>query len=297
MLLSPYTAHEVLTLAQRDHDRSLTNLANRERANRALPPATRASSEAEYLKRDADADRKVRRWLSDGRVMTIAKDVPALFPPTVPYQDQLDWWHETLFRDSTVNKLHEGIPGHWYDELVSLRNPRPIRATYWRTIRIRPEGLGFYAEELMLNSGVLDDQPRAKEVFDLWQVFRYQRMVADIRMASGELTPQQVVDFLRATVPLMREGDDTAWMEASGYFRSPTTSTLYVLGRYQIERLLARLRAKLGDTFDMREFHDRMMDAGAIPPSLISWELTGSDDELKKLRLGAPTPSSAAAAR
>lgn len=141
---------------------------------------------------------------------------------------------------------------------------------------------------MALNGGLLDDQPRAKEVFDLWQVFRYQRMVADVKMASGELTPPQVVAFLRATVPLMREGDDTAWMEASGYFRSPTNSTVYVLGRYQIEQLLARLRVKLGDMFDLREFHDRVFEAGAIPVSLISWELTGSDEELRKLRLGSP---------
>jgi len=61
VLLSPYTAQQVLALGERDYARTLTNLANHENANRKLPPATHAGSEAEYLTRDAEADRRVRR--------------------------------------------------------------------------------------------------------------------------------------------------------------------------------------------------------------------------------------------
>ena len=66
---------------------------------------------------------------------------------------------------------------------------------------------------------------------------------------------------------------------------------MYVAGKYEIEALVARQRQRLGDKFNLRELHDRMFLAGPIPIALVDWEMTGSDELLRKLRLGAPAPA------
>jgi uncharacterized protein (DUF885 family) len=138
-------------------------------------------------------------------------------------------------------------------------------------------------------SGLLDDRPRSRELFHNFQLFRYARMILDIRMAAGDMTPAQAVDYQKAWTPLME--DQVAWSEGAGYYVNPTAGTSYTAGKYQIETLVANLKRQLGDRFDLRAFHDRFMEAGPIPIVLIAWELTGDDTELKKVIGGPAGPS------
>ena len=69
------------------------------------------------------------------------------------------------------------------------------------------------------------------------------------------------------------------------YFLRPTAGSTYTAGKYQMEALVARLRHELGDKFDLKLFHDRFMQAGSIPISLIDWEMTGDDSSIKRLGL------------
>jgi hypothetical protein len=282
--LAPFTAEQTRTLSQRDYERSMANLAYAENLNRDLPPLTRAASEAEYIARDADGERLARQWLDAANIFTLEADIPPLIPANVAFQDHLDWWHETLFREPLVDKLHAGIPGHWYDSRFSARHPRPIRAGYGVT-RVRAEGWGLHLEEMALQSGLLDERPRAKEIFYLWQAYRYLRVLFEVDVAGGSMSPAQAVDYQIANVPLMRRQDATAWMEAAIAFRAPPSQTMYVLGKYQIERLIACQRLALGGRFDLRAAQDALFRAGPIPFSLISWELTGDDAELRQLEM------------
>jgi hypothetical protein len=288
--LTNYTTTQMLTLAQREFDRSIANLAYDENRNRSLPPLTRASTEQEYTQRNVDGERRIREWLKDGNIFTLEPDVPEAFVASVHFQEHLDWWHETLFRDPTVDKLHAGVPGHAYDGLVSSRHHRPIRSHYAAN-RMRPEGWAFYLEEMALESGFIDDRPRVREIYHLWQAYRYARVIFEIKMASGEMSPTDAMAYQRRMIPLMRDDDDTAWMEASSAFQHPV-QTMYVAGKYELEALVTRQRLLLGDKFNLRELHDRIFTAGPIPVTLIDWEVTGRNDLLKKVRLAVNQPTS-----
>jgi hypothetical protein len=286
--LTSYRTDQMLALADRDYQRSMANLAYDENRNRMLPPLARAATEREYLQRDDEGERRARQWLKDGNIFSLEPNVPERFTIGVNFQEHLDWWHETLFRDPSVDKLHAGVPGHKYDTLVSSRHHRPIRAEYTAN-RMRPEGWGFYLEEMAVESGFLDDRPRSREIYHLWQAYRYARATFEIKMAAGQMSPIDAVAYQRKMIPLMRDNDDTAWMEASAAFQHPV-QTMYVAGKYEIEALVARQRLLLGDKFNLRELHDRMFQAGPIPLALVDWEMTGSDELLKKLRLGTAAP-------
>jgi uncharacterized protein (DUF885 family) len=56
------------------------------------------------------------------------------------------------------------------------------------------------------------------------------------------------------------------------------------MGKVELEKLLADVAMQEGDRFDIKSFHDRFRAAGSIPISLIRWEMTGRDDEVRALR-------------
>lgn len=299
VLMMPYRAETLLALADRDLTRTMANLAFEENRNRNEPPLLPAATEADYLARVAEADRMTRRWLKDGNILTVADDTPDV-GVTVPWREggkvgqvtPVHYWQEIQFRDPLPDHLHAGIPGHRYDGRVMRSHPRPIRAGH--SDRGRSEGWGFYLEEMALMSGMFDERPRTRELIHNFQLFRYVRMELDIKMAAGDMTPQQAVDLQKFWVPLME--DQVAWSEGAGYFVNPTSGTVYTAGKYQLESLVAHLRRQLGDRFDLRAFHDRFMEAGPIPIVLTTWELTGDDTELKKVLAlrGSQPPATAA---
>jgi uncharacterized protein (DUF885 family) len=288
VMMMPFTADELLSLAERDLSRTVANLAYEENRNRNLPPLLPAATAEDYARRVTEADRLTRTWLKEGNILTVPEDTPPT-PATVPWQEggtqvtPTHYWQAIQFRDPLPDHLHAGIPGHRYDGMVMRRNPRPIRAGH--SDRGRSEGWGFYLEEMALMAGLLDERPRTRELFHNFQLFRYVRMMLDIKMAAGEMTPAQAVAYQKHWVPMME--DQVAWSEGASYYVTPSAGTAYPAGKYQIEMLVANLRRQLGTKFDLRAFHDRFMEAGPIPIVLIEWELTGDDSALKRVESAA----------
>ena len=76
---------------------------------------------------------------------------------------------------------------------------------------------------------------------------------------------------------------DLARYDLSIYLRRPTYGMNYVMGKVQLEKLLSDRALQLGDDFDLGRFHDEFLAAGAIPISLVRWEMTGFGDEIEAL--------------
>ena len=68
------------------------------------------------------------------------------------------------------------------------------------------------------------------------------------------------------------------------YLQQPGYGTSYIVGKIEIEKLLARRREQLGERFRLAEFMDELNAAGLIPAALVRWELTGEkSDDLKRM--------------
>jgi len=80
------------------------------------------------------------------------------------------------------------------------------------------------------------------------------------------------------------EDSGTMWHDIELYMRQPTYGVGYLIGSVQLQKLIADRGEQLGEEFNLRAFMDEFLAAGMIPVSLIRWEMTGLDDELKKLR-------------
>ncbi len=84
-------------------------------------------------------------------------------------------------------------------------------------------------------------------------------------------------------IALMEE--NLARYDLAIYLRRPAYGMNYTVGKAQMERLVADRSRQLGDAFDLGRFHDEFLSKGSIPIALIRWEMTGLDDEVRKLGL------------
>ena len=95
------------------------------------------------------------------------------------------------------------------------------------------------------------------------------------------MSVSEVVTWWMERTPWLDE--DVARVDAEIYLRRPPGYGLgYTVGMLQVQRLLSDRRQQLGDDFVLKDFHDQFMDAGRLPVSLIRWEMTGLDDEVRE---------------
>ena len=174
--------------------------------------------------------------------------------------------------------VHEGVPGHYLQLALSWAHENPIRRRYYDSGA--NEGIGFYAEEMMLQAGLWADSPRSREIIYNFARLRALRVEVDVRLATGEFTIAQAADYLEKTVPMDRE---TALEEAASFAAGPGQAITYQTGKLQIIRMLADARRQQGERFSLRAFHDFVWKNGNVPLSLQRWELLDDRSEVDRL--------------
>jgi hypothetical protein len=166
--------------------------------------------------------------------------------------------------------IHEGVPGHYFQMAWSWHHPDPIRRHYYDSES--NEGIGFYAEEMMLEAGLFKDAPQMSEAIYSMMRLRALRTEVDIRLALDTFTLQQAADYLASTVPMDR---GTADSEAAMFASTPGQAITYQIGKLDIIRMLSDARQKQGHAFKLQTFHDFVWLNGNIPFALQRWEMLG----------------------
>src|SRR5262249_36717973 len=142
------------------------------------------------------------------------------------------------------------------------------------------EGIGFYAEEMLLQAGLFDDRPRSREIIYNFMRLRALRVAVDVKLALGELTIESGADELARLVPMDM---GTAHEEASFFASDPGQAITYQIGKLQILRFLSDARLQHGEHFNLRAFHDSLWINGNVPISLQRWEMLGPRDDVDTL--------------
>ena len=280
--LMPFTAEDNLRLGERELNRSRAFLAIARNKNRNLPPLEPAPTEEEYTRRKQEADREIREFVQSESILTIPeyiKELDTNVPWIIRPGGKRNFWEEIQYRDPRPDHLHAVIPGHRFDGIVHRHDKRPIRGRY--SDGGRSEGWGFYLEEMFLQAGLLDQRPRTKELFYLFQIKRASRNKAEVKMHANEFTVEDAVKSMMDNVEFLDY--DVARVDAEIYLRRAGYGSGYQMGKLQMDQLLSDRYQQLGSRFNLKEFHDQFLAAGTIPISAIRWEMTGMDDEVRDL--------------
>jgi len=288
--LVPYDWDEQYALLRRELERSWTALKLEEHRNRRLPLATPPADTREWQARIAAAREAYVRFLSDQDVFTAPPDMRLRGQsPHPPSPEHLDFFSEVDIRGLLPLHCHMV---HWYEKQREESNPHPIRRepllyNIWDS---RAEGFATAFEETMLQAGMLDADPRQRELVHILLAFRAARAIGGHRVHSREWTLNQAVAFSVSHTPRgwVRPDGHTILGDMALYIRQPGYGSSYVTGKIQFERLLADRARQLGDAFTLKSFLDTYFASGMIPASLIRWEMTGLDDEIRHLGLIPP---------
>ncbi len=103
-----------------------------------------------------------------------------------------------------------------------------------------------------------------------WRLQRAARILLDVALHTGKMSYDDAVKFLVEKVKL---NAPQAEGSVNAYTQSPTYFPTYLLGMLEIVRIREKFRAKLGDRFTLKEFHERFLAYGNVPPALIEGEL------------------------
>ena len=175
-----------------------------------------------------------------------------------------DFSHRSLI-DDEATAYHEGIPGHHMQLSVAqqMTGLPKFRQHSFNSGYI--EGWALYAEQLGKEVGFYQDP-----VSDWGRLsserFRAVRLVVDTGIHSQGWTRDQVVDFFRksGTIP-----EPEIQSETDRYIAWPGQALSYKLGQLKFVELRERARKELGSKFDIRTFHDEMLNGGVLPLDLL----------------------------
>jgi hypothetical protein len=284
--LVPYTWDEQVALLRRELERAWTFLKLEESRNRNLPPLEIAKNAGEYDKRRRESVRAFMNFLRDGVIFTLpdylsVSEEPGGFSTGT---DPVDFFLQVEYRNSFPLLCH-GM--HAFDLKRLARETHPIRSVplLYNIWDSRCEGLATGFEEMAMQAGLMDKNPRARELVYVMLANRAARAMGDLMMHANKFTLDQAVDYACRWTPYdwLRRDRDTVWTDMRIYLHQPFYGASYVIGKAQIDRLIADQTRRLGGKFVLKEFMDEFLAAGLIPMSLIRWEMTGLDDEMKTM--------------
>ncbi len=295
--LVPYTWADELALMQRELARAKASIALEEHKNRGLPPQQPVASAEEHDRRFGAAVTEYMSFLARNQVLTVRPYMDgALRARTGEYTARrpLEFFNEVDYRDPVLMRTH-GY--HWFD-LARLKHdphPSPLRrgALLYNIFDTRTEGLATAMEELMMQVGLCDSRPRSRELVYVLLAQRAARAIGELRMHANQMSLEEAAKFASDQTPRgwLRLPGETVWFEQHLYLQQPGYGTSYLIGKFEIDRLLAARARALGDGFTLRRFMDELDAVGLIPISLVGWELTGDDTRTPgvgwRLRAGA----------
>jgi uncharacterized protein (DUF885 family) len=291
------------TILEIGWDQLRTNTEGRRAAARELDPDSDLPSVIERLKADhpatfedalegyKDAMRRSRAYLIEHDIVTVPDDevieviatpeylrsvmpFAAYFSPARFDADQRGIYVVTPAVDNNPNamlehyyasisntSIHEAYPGHHLQLAVASKHP-----SLTRMLTDAPEfveGWGMYSEQMMREEG-FDAGPAFRTAMYTDAVWRSCRIILDVRMHRGELTPDEATDFL---VEHTSFETANARSEVRRYTYTPGYQLSYLLGKVLILGMREDEKRRRGADFSLRDFHDTLLRNGSLPIS------------------------------
>jgi uncharacterized protein (DUF885 family) len=179
----------------------------------------------------------------------------------------------TAFNRATIvsTAIHEAYPGHYVQLLWFQQAPSKVRKLLMCGSNV--EGWAHYTEQMMLDEGYGNHDPKLRLGQLLDALLRNCRYIVGIEMHTGDMTYQQGIDFFEKQGYMSR---DYAERETKRGTSDPTY-LVYTLGKLEILKLRDDYHQKTGAAFNLEQFHDHFVKQGGIPIKIIRKQMLGND--------------------
>ncbi|MFC3712379.1 DUF885 domain-containing protein [Sphingoaurantiacus capsulatus] len=157
--------------------------------------------------------------------------------------------------------IHEAVPGHHHQISLAQELDLPMFRRFGFSSTAFVEGWALYTEGLGYDMGLYDTP--AKEMGRLsYEMWRACRLVVDTGIHSKGWTREQAIQFMLDNTALSRGNIEA---EVNRYITWPGQALAYKLGELTIRRLRTKAETALGEKFDLRRFHDAVLEQGSVP--------------------------------
>jgi len=296
--LMPYSPEDLLAMGKQEWNRTVAFEAFEKNRNKDVPPLKTVSGIDSWIEDATQKELQIRKFLEERDILTLPswlqhytlQPMPEYLRALQGFGEMDDFTSPSRLKENCIRYVtepsgklgyfwqataedprpiivHEGIPGHYFQLCLSWKQDNPIRRHYYDSGA--NEGIGFYAEEMMLQSGLFDDSPHTREIIYNFMRLRALRVEVDVKLALGEFTLDQAAKYLQEKVPM---DSDTARQEAIAFSTGPGQAITYQIGKLQILKFLAEARMQRGEKFNLRAFHDFVWKNGNVPIALQQWE-------------------------
>ncbi|HEX4283738.1 MAG TPA: DUF885 domain-containing protein [Terracidiphilus sp.] len=161
---------------------------------------------------------------------------------------------------------HEGLPGHHMQISIAEELEGIPQFRKFESYSAYTEGWALYSERLGKDVGLYQDpySDYGRLEGDIWRAIR---LVVDTGVHSKHWTRQQMVDYFHDHSAIDEIDVQT---ETDRYIAWPSQALAYKIGQLKILELRDRAKKALGDKFELRAFHDQVLDSGALPLDVLS---------------------------
>ncbi len=248
----------------------------------------------------------LKQFIEEKKIITIPSQVPPIIEETPPFERALtsasmdtpgayekvakeaffnvtpvepDWpaerkeqWLQGFNRGTIISTaIHEVYPGHYTQFLWVQQAPSKTRKLLF--CGSNAEGWAHYTEQMMLDEGYGNGDPKLRLGQLLDALLRDARFISGIEMHTGKMTLAQSKQFF------IDEGYQTPAVADAESKRgtSDPTYLVYTVGKLEILKLREDYKTMKGDKFSLQDFHDEFMRQGGMPLKIIRKTMLGND--------------------
>ena len=258
---------ELLAVTQSNLDGLAQFVRDKKMIDLPPAPAARVAETPPFLRATTSASMD-----TPGPFETVATEAyfyMTLPDPTWPKEEQDDfmsqWYRPTI---SNVS-VHEVWPGHYVQFLYAKDYPSDVRKVFATASNF--EGWAHYCEQMMLDEGLHADDPRYRLAQAQDALLRDVRFIVGIKMHTQDMTIEQARDMF------VNEGYQPEPVAESEAKRGTSDATYgyYTMGKLMILKLRDDYKAKMGDAYSLKGFHDAFIKLGPLPLPLIRKAMLG----------------------
>ncbi|MEQ9100738.1 MAG: hypothetical protein RIF36_16605 [Imperialibacter sp.] len=291
--LVPLTWDDEVMLLKRELSRAWASLKLEEHRNRNLPELTAADSPEAFKEMAEKAAVSMMTFLEQDEIVT----VKPYFEPAL--REHLGSYVPKERRNFFLIGMHydpRPLYSHFYHwfELARMDNEpheSEIRKgpLLYNIFDSRNEGTATAVEEIFMQAGFYDDDPRVREIVYIMIAQRAARGLGSLYAQANEMNSVEAGGIHSEYTPRgwMKTEKELLLFEQHLYLRQPGYGSSYITGKYLLENAMAefaRMKEANNEPFKVKDFFDQLNAIGCIPISLGHWQMTGNDDHLKVIR-------------